>query len=117
MRSGAVRGFVEKIVRANKSKLEFECEERIKMVRDASVLAKDSREMHSIMAHKGITKKNYYTYNQLRYVPEFNFKENQEAEHILGFMERELRPKLVDIVEESDEPQELSELKSDLIRY
>ena len=80
-------------------------------------MAKDSKEMHSIMAHKGITKKNYYTFNQLKYVPEFNFKENKEAEHILIFMESELKPKLVDIVEESEEPQELSELKHDLLRF
>ena len=87
------------------------------MVRDASVLAKDNSELHSILAHKGITKKNYYTYNQLKYVPEFNFRENKEAEVIMTFMERELKPRLVDIVEESETPQQLTDLKNELLRF
>lgn len=49
------------------------------MVRDASILAKNTKELKIILENKGITPKNYYTFNQLKYVPEFNFRNNKEA--------------------------------------
>ena len=69
------------------------------MVRDASVLAKNAKQLKIILENKGITPKNYYTFNQLKYVPEFNFRTNKEAEFILDVLDREINPKMIDIVD------------------
>lgn len=72
------------------------------MVRDASILAKNNKQLKIILENKGITPKSYFTFHQFKYVPEFNFKNNKEAEYILNVLDREVHPKLVDIVEERE---------------
>lgn len=37
---------------------------------------------------------NYYTYTQLKYVPEFNFKLNKEAEQIMNLLDRSVHPQM-----------------------
>lgn len=68
-------------------------------MRDASVQARNCKELKQILEGRGITGRSYFTFNQLKYVPEFNFRNNKEAEHILGMLDREVRPKLFDIVD------------------
>lgn len=116
MRSGAIRTVVESIVHNYKGKVEAECEEKIKIVRDSSMVAKSSKELKKMLDNKGIPERSYYTFSQLKYVLEFNHKTNKTGEKILDIFEREIKPKLMEVVEDIEEPQELTDLRSEIIR-
>jgi hypothetical protein len=47
------------------------------------VVAKSKEHLKLILESKGLSSRSYYTFNQLRYVPEFNFKTNKENKKIL----------------------------------
>lgn len=80
------------------------------------MVAKSSKELKKMLENKGIPERSYYTFSQLKYVPEFNHKTNKTGEKILDIFEREIKPKLMEVVEDIEEPQELTDLRSEIIR-
>jgi hypothetical protein len=63
-------------VRRNRRELEEECEKKVRAVRDASGSVKNYSELRPLLQRKGIPPSDYYTFGQLKYVQELNFRAN-----------------------------------------
>lgn len=114
IRSEAIRDILHQLLKKNRRQVEEDCEYKVRVVRETSAALTDSRALRGELARKGLLPSMYYTFGQLRFVPELNFRLNKDAEKIMELFHREVNPKIPDIIEHFEEPIELTRLREEL---
>lgn len=67
-----------------------------------------------MLATKGLPPSEYYTFGQLKHVQELSFRTNPEAEKMMRIFYRDVNPKIPEIIERFEEPEEFIKLKGEL---
>jgi hypothetical protein len=114
IRSEAIRDILHQLLRKHKRQLEEDCEHKVRVVRDTSAALSDSQGLRAELSKKGLLPAMYYTFGQLRFVPELNFRLSKEAEKVMELFHREVNPKIPEIIEHFEEPIELIRLREEL---